>query len=89
MVRHEAISMIDPAIPFGYMPKGVEKCFSIPVLDKNRVFIIPAGSHMINGTRIFNSKGTGHTEPIPDNYLIRDKIDLTVCRVYHQTNRLK
>ena len=78
VVRHEAICMTDPIIPFIYMLERVEKCFSIMVIFKDSFLFIPTGSHMVDSASIFNTEGARHDATIAELQANCNKRDLTL-----------
>jgi hypothetical protein len=60
MVFHKAIGMALPIVSLDYLLEDDEKLPPVMIILKNRQTGITPGSDMIDSTRIFDSKWSGH-----------------------------
>jgi hypothetical protein len=68
----------DPVIAFVDVLKGIEEHFPIMVIFKNELLFVPAGSDVVDGTGVFDTKWTGHERSIAAKRAECNKRDLTL-----------
>ena len=79
MVGHEAIGVADPVVALVDMLEGVEEVQAVVIVLEDGFLLIAAGSNVIQRTRIFNAKGTGHAARIAKGRANVKPQDLTLC----------
>jgi len=60
VIGHETVSVANPIVALTYVLNGIQEVFPILVVLENRLFLVAAGSNMVNGTGIFYAEGTGY-----------------------------
>ncbi len=60
MVRHQAIRVTDPVVPFIDMPERVQKVFAVGIVFEYGFLLIAARSYMVDCASIFYSERAGH-----------------------------